>query len=286
LSKEFDEQEKKEKEIEIQRAQKWLKMVKNWNKFVATNREKLQRRIYKGIPDKLRRNIWMKMLNVEAQMQANEEDLGKNKQSVYNRMLKLGYKYSTEIRQIDNDINRCFRDHEYFRERYSTKQQQLFNVLVATSMYNMTLGYCQGMSTIAAVLLIYLNEEEAFWALNTLMVDRKYAMHGLYIVGFPKLMRFLAHHDRILTKFLPKLKKCLDKHNLDSVLYCLKWFFVIFVERIPFSLCLRIWDVYFLEGERVLPAMAYTILKLHANKLLKFKDMDAMTDYFQVSKDF
>lgn len=57
-------------------------------------------------------------------------------------------------------------------------------------------------------------------------------MHGLYIVGFPKLMRFLAHHDKILTKFLPKLKKHFDKQNLDAVLYSLKWFFVIFVERV------------------------------------------------------
>jgi hypothetical protein len=106
-------------------------------------------------------------------------------------------------------------------------------------------------------------------------------MHGLYIVGFPKLMRLLAHHDKILTKLAPKLKKFLDKHEMDSVLYSLKWYFVIFAERIPFSLCLRVWDIFFLEGERVLPAMAYTILKLHANKLLKFKEMDSITDYFQ-----
>lgn len=281
LSNEFDEHEKKEKLVEIQRAQKWLKMVNNWNKFVLANKEKLQRRIYKGIPDKLRREIWMKMLKVDSQMETNKGDSATGQPSMYNKMLQLGYKYSTEIRQIDNDINRCFRDHESFTLRYSTKQQQLFNVLVAYSMYNMELGYCQGMSTITAVLLIYLNEEEAFWALNTLMIDKKYAMHGLYIVGFPKLMRFLAHHDRVLTKFLPRLKKFLDKHNLDSVLYCLKWFFVIFVERIPFSLCLRIWDIYFLEGERVLTATAYTIMKLHANKLLKFKDMDSITEYFQ-----
>lgn len=133
--------------------------------------------------------------------------------------------------------SRCFRDHDYFRERYSTKQQQLFNVLLAYSMYNMEVGYCQGMSSVVGVLLFYLNEEEAFWALHTLMTDRKFAMHGLYIVGFPKLMRFLGHHDKILTKFLPKLKKHFDKHNLDAVLYSLKWFFVIFVERV--SHCVR-----------------------------------------------
>lgn len=271
LSAEFDERERREKEIESQRAQKWLKMVKKWDSF--NNREKLQRRIFKGIPDKLRGALWLKMLKVEKQMSDNA--------GVYTKMLEMGFKNSVEIRQIDNDILRCLRDHDYYCERYSTKQRQLFNVLVAYSIYNNELGYCQGMSTVAAVLLIYLNEEEAFWALNSLMIDKKFAMHGLYILGFPKLMRCLAHHDKILHKFLPKLKKFLDKHQVDAVLYSLKWFFVIFVERIPFSLCLRVWDIYFLEGERVLNAMAYTILKLHATKLLKFKDMDEITQYCQ-----
>lgn len=34
----------------------------------------------------------------------------------------------------------------------------------------------------------------------------------------------------------------------------------------PFTLTLRIWDIYILEGERALPAMSYTILKLHKSK--------------------
>lgn len=129
---------------------------------------------------------------------------------------------------------------------------------------------------------MYMDEEQAFWALNTLLTDEKYAMHGLYINGFPKLRRFLDHHDKIITKFLPKLKKHFDQYNLDSILYSLKWFFVVFTERIPFSLCLRVWDIYLLDGERVVTAMAYTILRLHRTKLLKLKDMDLVVQYLQV----
>lgn len=98
LSKEFDENEKKEKEVEIQRAAKWVKMNKNFEKFVSMNREKLHRRIYKGIPDKLRGAIWLKLLRVERSMEDNPE--------MYSKMLTLAHKYSTDIRQIDNDINR------------------------------------------------------------------------------------------------------------------------------------------------------------------------------------
>lgn len=35
----------------------------------------------------------------------------------------------------------------------------MFHVLAAYSMYNSEVGYCQGMSEIAALLLMYLNEE-------------------------------------------------------------------------------------------------------------------------------
>lgn len=42
------------------------------------------------------------------------------------------------------------------------------------------------------------------------------------------------------------------------------------------------------EGERTATAMAYTVLKLHKNKLLKLKDMDSIVHYLQVKlvKDF
>lgn len=210
------------KQVEVERSKKWLKMMKKWKS--AETQERLQRRVMKGIPDRMRSAIWKQLLNIEQTM---EENVG-----VYDKMLKLARQYSPDIRQIDFDVNRQFRNHINYRERYSVKQQSLFKVLAAYSMYNMEVGYCQGMSTVAGVLLMYFDEEDTFWALNALLSTERYSMHGLYVEGFPKLMRFLQHHDKILTKCLPKVKKHLDKHGVDSVLYSLKWFFVIFIERV------------------------------------------------------
>lgn len=39
------------------------------------------------------------------------------------------------------------------------RQQALFHILAAYSMYNTEVGYCQGMSQIAAIFLMYMNEE-------------------------------------------------------------------------------------------------------------------------------
>lgn len=58
--------------------------------------------------------------------------------------------------------------------------------------------------------------------------------------------------------------------------------------QIPFSLCLRIWDIYMIEGERVVTAMAFTILRIHRKKLMAMRDMDEMTQFLQIqlNKDF
>ncbi|KAF9419799.1 hypothetical protein HW555_003798 [Spodoptera exigua] len=217
--------------IEVEREKKWVKMLTHWDS--PATKEKLHRRIYKGIPNSLRIKVWCKLMDVNKIKSANP---GK-----FQEMLKLAKLWSTDVRQIDSDVNRQFREHQFYRERYSEKQCSLFNVLCAYSMYNSEVGYCQGMSGLAGVLLMYMDEEDAFWALAVLLSDK------------------------------------------NAILYSLKWFFVCFVERVPFSLCLRVWDIYLLDGERVVTAMAYTILKLHKKAIMKLNDMDLIV---KLHKDF
>lgn len=149
----------------MQREKKWIKMISKWDS--KSTKEKLPKRIYKGIPDKVRNDIWSKLLNLSVIM---ADVKNKNK---YQGMLTLARQHGTEARQIDSDVNRQFRENIFFRDRYNLKQQQLFNVLVAYSVYNSEVGYCQGMSTLAGMLLMYLGEEETFWALNILLTDKK-----------------------------------------------------------------------------------------------------------------
>ncbi|KAM6358643.1 uncharacterized protein FN964_004719 isoform 2-T7 [Alca torda] len=251
--------EEKQKQQEIERVDKWLKMLKKWGKY--RNSDKMCRRVYKGIPLQVRGQVWSLLLDVEKMKKENE---GK-----YEQMKEQAKSFSSEIKQIDLDVNRTFRNHIMFRDRYGVKQQALFHVLSAYSVYNTEVSYCQGMSQIAAILLMYLNEEDAFWALAQLLTNQRHAMHGFFIPGFPKLQRFQAHHEQILSKLFPKLKKHMDKEQMTTGIYTTKWFLQCFIDRTPFTLTLRLWDIYILEGERVLTAMAYTILKLHKKRLLK-----------------
>ncbi|XP_029107659.1 USP6 N-terminal-like protein isoform X1 [Scleropages formosus] len=262
--------EEKQKLQEIERVEKWLKMVKKWDKY--RNSEKMFRRIYKGIPLQLRGQAWCLLLDVE---KLKSENAGK-----YEKMKAQARRYSADIKQIDLDVNRTFRNHIMFMDRFGVKQQALFYVLAAYSVYNTEVSYCQGMSQIAAILLMYMNEEDAFWALSQLLTNQKHAMHGFFVPGFPKLQRFQAHHDQILSKLMPKLKKHLDKEQMSTGIYTTKWFLQCFIDRTPFTLTLRLWDIYILEGEKILTAMAYTILKLHKKRLLKMS-LEDLREFLQ-----
>ena len=187
------EKQQKQLEKEMSRLPKWLKMEKEKKKWFprgSKNHEKMVERVWKGVPERLRGPCWSILLDLD---RIKQEQVGK-----YEEMKELARKYSPDIRQIDLDVNRTYRDHVMFRERYNSRQQDLFHVLAAYSMFNTEVGYCQGMSQIAALLLMYLNsEEDAFWALSQLMSHPRYNMHGFFIPGFPKLIRYQDHFDKV-----------------------------------------------------------------------------------------
>ncbi|GMT16895.1 hypothetical protein PFISCL1PPCAC_8192, partial [Pristionchus fissidentatus] len=278
-------------EREVRREKKWLEMIREWEYKERERRErerkgqkvtrptqpaKLFERIWKGVPEKLRGIVWPRLLRVDQY----------RKEKVYEHLLLRARLVSKDIRQIDLDINRTYRDHLAFRKRYDVKQQSLLNVLSAYSMFNTEVGYCQGMSQIVALFLMYLDEEESFWCLHALMVNGHHTMHGFFVPGFPKLSRFENHFKRILKKYKPKIYKHLDKEGIPYI-YLTKWWFGCFLDRVPFSLTLRLWDLFLVEGDSVLLAMALNVFKMHEKRIRKF-NVETFMEFVQstITKDF
>lgn len=94
--------------VEMERLKKWEKMTKQWDS--ASTKEKLRRRIYKGIPNRFRGQVWTLLLGIK--------NLKKEQAGKYEEMLKLARQWSTEIRQIDADVARQYRDHINYRYAY------------------------------------------------------------------------------------------------------------------------------------------------------------------------
>lgn len=66
---------------------------------------------------------------------------------------------------------RTFPTHPYFSVQLGAGQLSLFNLLKAYSLLDKEVGYCQGISFVAGVLLLHMSEEQAFEMLKFLMYD-------------------------------------------------------------------------------------------------------------------
>ena len=72
----------------------------------------------------------------------------------------------------------------------------------------------------------------------------------------------------------------MKQQSTDTKIYSVRWFLQCYIDTLPFSLTLRVWDLFLLLGDIILLAMAYNILKLHSKTLVKM-DMDLIADFFQ-----
>eukprot|EP01134_Creolimax_fragrantissima_P002005 CFRG2005T1 len=246
-----------------EREVKWTCMLGKWNKWSDSERfpknyAKLRKRVYKGVPDSMRGTLWRNCLKVETV----------KKEGLYEEC-KGRISESNDIIQIDLDINRTFRDHIMFKNRFCIKQQQLFNILVSYSIHNPDIGYCQGMAGIVAILLMYMDEEDAFWGLEILFKDPRYDMHNLYLPGFPRLIEQWSAYDNYLKILEPKLSKHFDDENVFTSAYASKWFLQCFMDKIPFGVVLRLWDCFLFDGYSVVMAAAVSIILTNKRRLMK-----------------
>ena len=152
------------------------------------------------------------------------------------------------------------------------------------------------MSFIAAMLLMFMSEEEAFWVLVSLADDTKYQMANLWLSGRPDLKLRYYQMDRLVKSNLPKLAAHLEKDYQDyttraslyGATYC---FITLFTARehdkFEFGLIARIWDIYLNEGLVTIFRMGLGYLKYVQDELPDSGiGMEEMIDILQKAREF
>lgn len=145
------------------------------------------------------------------------------------------------------------------------------HVFVCIQYLVLQVGYVQGMGFICAVLLTYMTEEEAFWTLVAVMSGQRHAaLEGMYLPGLPLLQCCLFQLQELLAEKLPKLASHMLSLDpaVEPVHYSTHWFNTMFSYTLPFPYLLRVWDVYMLEGLKVLFRVGLAILQ-HAEPRLR-----------------
>lgn len=237
--------------------------------------------LQRGIPILLRSKVWkillMKITNgyVSTSLQFCESYLNikisKNMKECVEKGLyeelkatKCGYEY-----QIHVDIQRTFRKHYLFSTEYGKGQSELFHVLVGFSNLNREIGYCQGMSDIGAVFLMYYPEFEAFEMMAEFF--RRNRILRLIDNGFSKLQKLIKKQIGMIKIIIPDCFVYLKRHMETLEITMISWYLTLFT-RFDIKLCLRIWDYMMFYGFRVSFYFICAIFKIHLKKIKELTD--------------
>ncbi|WFD35108.1 hypothetical protein MCUN1_001957 [Malassezia cuniculi] len=265
------EADRKAKSRELRRINKWATMLATQGIDMAYGRAsgdtlgaggdyrvtssapKLEKRVYKGIPDRWRAAAWVAL--------AAKYGKGANAQHAA-QCDALQLQPSEHDVQIDLDVPRTMRGHIQFHTRYGSGQRGLFAVLHATSLLCQECGYCQGMGPLAAVLLCYLPPPNAYALLVQLHDD--YMFHEFFRPGFPGLREMFYIQQRLTSTLLPQLDSVMRENAIVPSAYATSWYMTLFSSTLPFATQLRVWDAMLLDGRDVLVIVAMAILHVYA----------------------
>jgi hypothetical protein len=226
------------------------------------NNKEFRSLVRRGVPDKLRGLIWQ-VCSGSVYLR-----LVKEQEGYYQRLLEIAKGKSTiEIEEIEKDLHRTFPEHPFFQT--SEGINSLRNVLVAYAFHNPEVGYCQSMNVIAGLLLLFMNEESAFYllmAICEILMPQYYSKVMLGSIVHQTLF------ENLIAEKLPQLYNHFTKLSVPIAPITMPWFLLLFIGILPFTVTLRVLDCFFLVGPKILFKTGLAILKLNQEKLLLERD--------------
>ncbi|XP_041813187.1 TBC1 domain family member 10B-like [Chelmon rostratus] len=262
----YSESSEKEVRVEVarQREVKWLDMFYNWDKWIKHRFQKVKLRCRKGIPSSLRSKAWQMLSNSQELLEANP---GKFEE------LEREQGEAKWLDIIEKDLHRQFPFHEMFAARGGHGQQDLYRILKAYTIYRPDEGYCQAQAPVAAVLLMHMPAEQAFWCL--VQICEKY-LPGYYSAGLEAIQLDGEIFFSLLRRTCPMAYRHLKKFKIDPILYMTEWFMCIFSRTLPWASVLRVWDMFFCEGVKIVFRVGLVLLKQMLGSVDKLRELQGM----------
>eukprot|EP00826_Nyctotherus_ovalis_P057705 TRINITY_DN7898_c0_g1_i29.p1 TRINITY_DN7898_c0_g1~~TRINITY_DN7898_c0_g1_i29.p1 ORF type:complete len:381 (-),score=66.02 TRINITY_DN7898_c0_g1_i29:259-1401(-) len=241
--------------------------------FALLNPTLFSKRLTAGPPSTFRWTSWKAALNVSIFFVPGK----------YER-LKSYKGRSRWLGTIVQDVARTFSRHLHSCEA-------LENILAAYSMYNETVGYCQGMNYVAGLLLLVsgLQEEEAFWVFVALMEQRVSfdrlplcGLKKLFVANFPLVKLF----EELFVKLLDKdLLTHFNTLGLPIELWFHKWISSLFLYSFPIHHCIRFWDAMMGNGISYFLPLACAILNKLTPKLREATTIEKCNEILKIPQE-
>ncbi|XP_029310633.1 TBC1 domain family member 14 isoform X1 [Cottoperca gobio] len=170
----------------------------------------------------------------------------------------------SSLELIKLDISRTF-PHLCIFQQGGPYHDVLHSILGAYTCYRPDVGYVQGMSFIAAVLILNLDTADAFIAFANLL--NKPCQMAFFRVDHSLMLTYFAAFEVFFEENLPKLFAHFQKNNLTPDIYLIDWIFTLYSKSLPLDLACRVWDVFCRDNEEFLFRTGLGLLRLYQEVL-------------------
>ncbi|XP_054438012.1 TBC1 domain family member 1 isoform X1 [Pteronotus mesoamericanus] len=254
-----------------------------WEKMLGTpgrskikfDMEKIHSAVGQGVPRHHRGEIW-KFLAEQYHLKHQFPSKQQPKDTPYKELLK---QLTSQQHAILIDLGRTFPTHPYFSAQLGAGQLSLYNILKAYSLLDQEVGYCQGLSFVAGILLLHMGEEEAFHMLKFLMFDR--GLRKQYRPDMIILQIQMYQLSRLLHDYHRDLYNHLEEHEIGPSLYAAPWFLTVFASQFPLGFVARVFDMIFLQGTEVIFKVALSLLGSHKPLILQHENLETIVDFIK-----
>ncbi|XP_078223522.1 TBC1 domain family member 1 isoform X9 [Callithrix jacchus] len=254
-----------------------------WEKMLSTpgrskikfDMEKMHLAVGQGVPRHHRGEIW-KFLAEQFHLKHQFPSKQQPKDVPYKELLK---QLTSQQHAILIDLGRTFPTHPYFSAQLGAGQLSLYNILKAYSLLDQEVGYCQGLSFVAGILLLHMSEEEAFKMLKFLMFDM--GLRKQYRPDMIILQIQMYQLSRLLHDYHRDLYNHLEEHEIGPSLYAAPWFLTVFASQFPLGFVARVFDMIFLQGTEVIFKVALSLLGSHKPLILQHENLETIVDFIK-----
>jgi hypothetical protein len=118
----------------------------------------------------------------------------------------------------------------------------------------------------AAMLLTYLTPEDSLLVLVQMIYKQE--MIGYFRRGMPALFDSFYCLQKLMEKYLPKLHNHFMEIMFIPQMYASQWFMTVFVVDFPHEVAVRIWDIFLIEGRKIIYRIALAIFMILEKDLL------------------